>query len=159
MSDLDRFRQAQDGTPGFNDALRELHAGGKTSHWIWYVFPQLRGLGRSPTAARFGLEGLGEAAAYLDDPVLVDRLAVATAAVRTRLTPPAAVPLAALMGADIDAQKLVSSMTLFSHVARAENAQRPRRELAALADDADAILETAAKQGYPRCSFTESFFS
>ena len=90
--------------------------------------------------------------------MLVDRLAAATAAVRARLTPPAAVPLAALMGADIDAQKLVSSMTLFSHVARAENVQRPRRELAALADDADAILASAAKQGYPRCEFTESFF-
>jgi uncharacterized protein (DUF1810 family) len=158
MFDLDRFRQAQDGAPSFNDALRELHAGAKTSHWIWYVFPQLRGLGRSSMAVRFGLDGLAEAAAYLDDPVLVDRLAVATAAVRARLTPPAAVPLEVLMGADIDALKLVSSMTLFSHVARAENARRPRRELAALADDADAILETAAKQGYPHCEFTESFF-
>jgi hypothetical protein len=49
-------------------------------------------------------------------------------------------------------------MTLFSHVARAEHAKRPRRELAALADDADAILEAAAKQGYPRCAFTETFF-
>ncbi len=157
MSDLDRFRQAQDGAPGFNEALRELRAGAKTGHWIWYVFPQLRGLGRSPMAVRFGLDGLAEAAAYLGDPVLADRLAAATAAVRAHLTSPVrAVPLDELMGSDIDALKLVSSMTLFSHVARAEHARQPRPVLAALANDADAILAVAAKQGYPRCAFTEA---
>jgi len=159
MFDLDRFRRAQDGDPSFDDALRELRAGAKTGHWIWYVFPQLRGLGRSSMAVHFGLDGLAEAAAYLDDPVLADRLAAATAAVRAQLTSPAAVPLERLMGSDIDALKLVSSMTLFSHVVRVEHAKRPRSELATLADDADAILEAAAKQGYPRCSFTETFFS
>jgi uncharacterized protein (DUF1810 family) len=159
MFDLDRFRRAQAGVPGFDDALRELRAGAKTSHWIWYVFPQLRGLGRSPMAVRFGLDGLEEAAAYLGDDVLADRLATATAAVRANLTSPVAVPLDRLMGSDIDALKLVSCMTLFSHVARTEHAQRPRPELATLADDAAAILAVAAKQGYSRCAFTEAQIS
>src|SRR4051812_3815353 len=60
--DLARFRRAQDGTPGFNEALGELRAGAKIGHWIWYVFPQLRGLGRSSMAVRFGLDGVAEAA-------------------------------------------------------------------------------------------------
>jgi hypothetical protein len=69
MEDLGRFREAQDGHPGFADAMDELRAGRKTSHWIWYVFPQLRGLGQSPMAVRYGLDGLTEAAAYVRDPV------------------------------------------------------------------------------------------
>jgi uncharacterized protein (DUF1810 family) len=156
MFDLDRFRRAQDGVPGFNEALRELRAGAKTGHWIWYVFPQLRGLGRSSMAVRFGLDGLDEAAAYLDDPVLADRLAAATAAVRGHVAPPIAKPLEELMGSDIDALKLVSCMTLFGHVARVEQARRPRAALAALAGDAVAILDAAAEQGYPRCAFTQA---
>ncbi len=156
MFDLGRFRTAQEGNPGFAEALRELRAGAKTGHWIWYVFPQLRGLGRSPMAVRYGLEGPEEAAAYLDDAVLAERLAAAAAAVRIHLTSPARVPLDELMGSDIDAVKLVSCMTLFSQVARAENARRPRPVLAVLADDADAILEAAAEEGHPRCGFTEA---
>jgi uncharacterized protein (DUF1810 family) len=156
MFDLGRFRKAQDGNPGFTEALRELRTGAKTGHWIWYVFPQLRGLGRSSMAVRYGLEGPEEAAAYLDDPVLAERLAAATAAVRAHVSPPDPAPLEAIMGSDIDALKLVSSMTLFSHVARAEQARRPRPLLAALAEDTDAILEAAEKQGFQRCSFTEA---
>jgi uncharacterized protein (DUF1810 family) len=155
--DLERFRRAQAGDPGVDQALRELKAGAKTSHWIWYVFPQLRGLGRSSMAIRYGLDGLAEATAYVGDEVLADRLAAATAAVRAHLTAkPGPLPLDELMGADIDALKLVSSMTLFAHVARAENARRPRPALAALADDAAAVLDAAAAQGYPRCAFTKA---
>jgi uncharacterized protein (DUF1810 family) len=156
MFDLGRFREAQAGSPGFAEALAELRAGAKTGHWIWYVFPQLRGLGQSPMAVRYGLKGPEEAAAYLDDPLLADRLAAATAAVRVHLTSPDPMPLEELMGSEIDALKLVSCMTLFSHVARAEHARRPRASLAALADDAHAVLEEAAAQGLQRCSFTES---
>jgi uncharacterized protein (DUF1810 family) len=154
--ELGRFRQAQDRDPGFSQALRELRAGAKTGHWIWYVFPQLRGLGQSAMAVRYGLDGRQEAAAYLDDPVLVERLALATAAVRAHVTSPAhPVPLDEIMGSEIDALKLVSCMTLFCQVARAENARRPRPLLGALADDADAILAAAALEGYPPCAFTE----
>jgi uncharacterized protein (DUF1810 family) len=155
--DLARFRRAQDGTPGFNEALGELRAGAKTGHWIWYVFPQLRGLGRSSMAVRFGLDGVAEAAAYLGDAVLAERLAAATTAVRAHLTSPGnPLPVDELMGSDIDALKLVSSMTLFSHVARAEHARQPRAALATLADDAAAVLAAAAAQGYERCAFTET---
>jgi uncharacterized protein (DUF1810 family) len=158
MFDLQRFRQAQDAPrAGFADALRELAAGRKTSHWIWFVFPQLAGLGRSPMAVRYGLDGPDEAAAYLRDPVLAERLGRAAAAARAQLAPDRGSPaaLAELMGSDIDATKLVSCMTLFSRVARAAHAEAPRPELAALADDADAILAAAAAEGYARCAFTE----
>lgn len=157
MFDLARFREAQDRRPGFAEALAELRAAAKTGHWIWYVFPQLRGLGRSSMAERYGLDGLEEAAAYLDDPVLARRLAAATAAVRAHVAEPDYhARLDAVMGSEIDALKLVSCLTLFSHVARAAQARRPRPELAALTDDAEAILAAAAAQGYPRCAFTEA---
>jgi uncharacterized protein (DUF1810 family) len=156
MFNLGRFRQAQDGTPGFDEALGQLRAGAKTGHWIWYVFPQLRGLGRSSMAVRYGLEGPAEAAAYLDDPVLAERLAIATAAVRVHVTSPDPTPLEKLMGSEIDALKLVSCMTLFSHLARAEQARGPRPVLAALAADADTVLEAAAAEGLASCAFTES---
>ena len=158
MFDLGRFKEAQDGPgDGFADAQRELRAGRKTSHWIWYIFPQLRGLGRSSMAMGFGLDGPEEAAAYLRDPVLLDRLLAAAAAVRAHLAPAQGPParLDELMGSHIDAVKLVSSMTLFARVARTVHAQDPRPALAALAEHADAILAAAKVQGFDRCGFTE----
>ena len=70
--DLDRFLKAQE--PVFEMVMDELHAGAKQSHWMWFVFPQLRGLGHSPLALRFGISGLEEAKAYLQHPVLGHRL-------------------------------------------------------------------------------------
>ena len=70
--DLHRFVEAQ--LPVFDRALHELQAGRKTTHWIWFVFPQLRGLGRSDMAERFGLSGAAEAQEYLQHPVLGPRL-------------------------------------------------------------------------------------
>jgi len=158
--DVARFRQAQDaGRGGFADALRELRAGHKSSHWIWYVFPQLAALGRSPMAVRFGIAGADEAAAYLRDAVLLDRLVAVAAAARDHLQPAGTRPparLDVLMGSHTDALKLVSSMTLFRHVARDLRAADPRPQLAALLEHADAILAAAAAQGYPSCAFTES---
>ena len=159
MIDLDRFKQAQDGgEPDFAQALTELRGGRKASHWIWYVFPQLRGLGRSPLAAQLGLDGAQEAAAYLRDPVLVERLAAATRAVRAHVTAAGdgRRQVVDVMGSDIDAAKLVSSLTLFGPLARAAHAINPGPLLARLADDAEAILQVAAQQGYPRCAFTEA---
>jgi uncharacterized protein (DUF1810 family) len=69
---LDRFLQAQAGT--YEGALGELLGGRKWGHWMWFVFPQLAGLGRSATARRYALSGLGEARAYLAHPVLGSRL-------------------------------------------------------------------------------------
>ena len=68
---LDRYITAQ--ARDYAIALRELHDGRKTSHWMWYIFPQLASLGFSHRSKYYGLEGLGEAKAYLDDPVLVPR--------------------------------------------------------------------------------------
>jgi uncharacterized protein (DUF1810 family) len=70
--DLERFVAAQE--PHFAQVLAELAAGEKMSHWMWFIFPQLRGLGASATARRFGLAGLGEARAYLAHPLLGARL-------------------------------------------------------------------------------------
>lgn len=158
MSNLDRFREAQDAPDGgFAVALRELEAGRKTSHWIWYVFPQLAGLGRSSTAAYYGLAGVEEAAEYLRDRVLGDRLVEASAVVRTHLVTTKArrVRLEELMGSDIDALKLASCMTLFQHVAKALYAVDPQPRFAAMADHAEKILAAAAADGYSRCAYTE----
>jgi uncharacterized protein (DUF1810 family) len=70
--DLDRFVQAQEGV--WPTALAEVRAGRKASHWMWFVFPQVAGLGTSPMARRFAVSGLAEAAAYLAHPLLGARL-------------------------------------------------------------------------------------
>jgi uncharacterized protein (DUF1810 family) len=70
--DLQRFVQAQQGV--YDDACAELAAGAKRSHWMWFVFPQLRGLGRSGTAQFYGLAGRDEAVAYWQHPTLSSRL-------------------------------------------------------------------------------------
>jgi uncharacterized protein (DUF1810 family) len=74
--DLDRFVRAQD--PVLDQVRRELGEGRKRSHWMWFVFPQLRGLGRSATAQRYGIGSLDEARAYLAHPVLGPRLVECT---------------------------------------------------------------------------------
>lgn len=102
---LDRFVTAQEGS--YTAALAELRQGHKTSHWMWYVFPQLRGLGHSPTAQHFGIASLDEARAYLAHPVLGPRLLEASAAMG------AASGSAGILG-PVDAMKLRSSMTLFA---------------------------------------------
>ena len=69
---LDRFRRAQDGD--YETALREIRNGRKRSHWMWYIFPQLKGLGFSSTAEYYGVRDLEEARDYMEDPVLSTRL-------------------------------------------------------------------------------------
>lgn len=110
--DLDRFVAAQE--PIFAQALAELRRGAKRGHWMWFVFPQLAGLGASPTAIRFALSGRAEALAYRAHPVLGARLREAIAAL---LAAPGDDP-AAILGA-VDAAKLRSSMTLFEAVGEA----------------------------------------
>ena len=108
--DLQRFVTAQDDV--FASALRELRAGRKRSHWMWFVFPQIRGLGSSPTAMLYAIASLAEARAYLDHPVLGRRLTEATRAVlehRDR-------SLNAIFGSPDD-MKFRSSMTLFAKAA------------------------------------------
>jgi len=105
--DLGRFVEAQDRV--YPTVLAELRAGAKRSHWIWFVFPQLRGLGHSATALRFGISSLAEARAYLDHPVLGPRLrecaGLLVAAVGRSATEILGYP---------DDLKVRSSMTLFA---------------------------------------------
>ncbi|MDP2212780.1 DUF1810 domain-containing protein [Phenylobacterium sp.] len=105
--DLARFVSAQAGI--FESAIEELLGGRKQGHWMWFVFPQLRGLGRSPTAQVYGLSGLEEATAYLQHPVLGPRLDQAT----TTVLSSQARSLHALF-APPDDVKFCSSMTLFA---------------------------------------------
>jgi uncharacterized protein (DUF1810 family) len=109
---LQRFLDAQDGGGTYAQALAELRAGHKRSHWMWFVFPQLAGLGRSATAQHYAISGLPEASAYLAHPVLGPRLRECAQALTGLAT---ADPVAVLGG--IDAQKLRSSMTLFAAAA------------------------------------------
>jgi uncharacterized protein (DUF1810 family) len=113
--DLERFVTAQNAGGTYGQALAELGSGMKRSHWMWFVFPQFAGLGRSETARRYAIASLEEARAYCRHGVLGPRLVAAAAAV------------AALRGrsavqifGDIDARKLHSSMTLFHRAAPGE---------------------------------------
>lgn len=108
--DLERFVEAQEAV--FADVLAELRRGRKESHWMWFVFPQIDGLGASPTARRFALRSLDEARAYLDHPLLGPRLRQCCEI------------LLALEGRSAeqifgypDVMKLKSSLTLFSRAA------------------------------------------
>jgi uncharacterized protein (DUF1810 family) len=112
--DLDRFVQAQE--PVFDTALAELKAGRKQSHWMWFVFPQLRGLGFSSMAQRYGIGSLDEARAYLAHPVLGFRLRLCT---RTMLAVEGRT-LNAILGSPDD-MKFRSSMTLFALAAGDED--------------------------------------
>ncbi|KGN36560.1 DUF1810 domain-containing protein [Knoellia subterranea] len=113
-SDLSRFIAAQDAGGTYAAALAELRHGRKTSHWMWFVFPQIAGLGRSATAQLYAVRDLAEARAYLADSVLGHRLRECCH-VLLELPESDAV---AVFGA-IDAMKLRSSMTLFARAAEA----------------------------------------
>jgi uncharacterized protein (DUF1810 family) len=107
--DLARFVDAQDQGGTYAAALTELRAGRKTSHWMWFVFPQIAGLGQSPISRRFAISSLEEARAYLSHPVLGSRLIECA----TTLTELATESAEQIFGG-IDALKLRSSMTLFA---------------------------------------------
>ncbi|HEY2238013.1 MAG TPA: DUF1810 domain-containing protein [Streptosporangiaceae bacterium] len=110
--DLERFVEAQDSGGTYEQALAELRRGRKTSHWMWFVFPQVAGLGQSPTSRRYAISGLAEARAYLEHPVLGPRLVAAARVLTERPGGDAAEIFGGL-----DAQKLCSSMTLFHRAA------------------------------------------
>jgi uncharacterized protein (DUF1810 family) len=151
MPALQRFKDAQERShEGFAAALAELQAGRKTGHWIWYIFPQLAGLGSSPMSMTYALGDAGEAADYLRDPVLRERLIAAISAVATHLR--AGRSLSVVMGGQVDALKVVSSLTLFEAVAR--RLQAVAGEYQRVVDAAEEVLAAADAQGYPRCSFT-----
>lgn len=106
--DLQRFVLAQ--RSSYETALAELRAGHKRTHWIWFVLPQLRGLGASSMAQAYGLSGLEEARAYLAHPLLGPRLLECVRALLAH----AGTPAQAILG-EVDARKLRSCLTLFVH--------------------------------------------
>jgi uncharacterized protein (DUF1810 family) len=112
---LSRFIEAQDAHGTYDQALAELRQGHKTGHWMWFVFPQVAGLGSSPTSVRYAVSSLDEAVAYLAHPVLGPRL---MECVHALLELDGNDPQAILGG--IDARKLQSSMTLFDEAAPQE---------------------------------------
>lgn len=153
-SRLQRFRDAQDQTAsGFQSALSEIQAGGKRSHWIWYVFPQLSGLGHSVASRTYGLDGVAEAEQYYRDPLLRSRLMAIASAVAQQIASKR-VTLLDLMGSQIDVAKLVSSMTLFEHVARRLRDAEGLDAEGSFAATAKTILDRAEAEGFLPCQFT-----
>jgi uncharacterized protein (DUF1810 family) len=108
--DLERFVSAQDSGGTYQQAVTELGKGRKTSHWMWFIFPQIAGLGRSAMAQAYAISDLAEAQAYLRHPVLGQRLVECAEIVASHngLT-------AEQIFGGIDSIKLRSSMTLFAH--------------------------------------------
>jgi uncharacterized protein (DUF1810 family) len=108
--DLERFLKAQDSGGTYHQAVRELRNGRKTSHWMWFIFPQIAGLGRSAMAQAFAISDVAEAQAYLRHPMLGPRLVECAGIVASHrgLT-------AEQIFGGIDSIKLRSSMTLFAH--------------------------------------------
>jgi uncharacterized protein (DUF1810 family) len=111
--DLERFVAAQ--RPVYDDVVKELRRGRKTSHWIWFIFPQIAGLGQSAMSRRYAIGSLAEAEAYLEHPVLGARLRESAALVLE--TPGSSAE--EILG-PIDARKVRSSMTLFHRAAPEE---------------------------------------
>jgi len=105
---LARFVEVQTGV--YERALDEIRAGRKRTHWMWFVFPQLRGLGRSASSMHYGIDGVEEAHAYLAHPLLGPRLEAATRCVLEAAQPPAQI------FGELDGMKFRSCMTLFAAV-------------------------------------------
>ncbi len=150
---LERFHEAQASrSAGYDTALAEIRRGRKTSHWIWYIFPQLAGFGRSSTAQAYAIRDLAEAWDYLRDPLLRARYEEITAAVSDQLAHGLA--LEELMGSRIDALKLVSSLTLFRVAAESIRSESPT--LQSVARHCDFLLGLTAAQAYHPCAHTIS---
>ena len=112
---LARFVAAQDAGGSYQHAVGELRTGRKVSHWMWFVFPQIAGLGRSPASRQYAIRSVAEARAYLAHPVLGPRL-LECAEILTTMSGRTAEDVFG----GIDAMKLRSSMTLFRHAAADE---------------------------------------
>lgn len=125
--DLERFVTAQ--APVFETVLAELRAGRKQSHWVWFIFPQLAGLGKSSTARFYGIGSLDEARAYLAHPVLRSRLDLCTRIVLASESP----SVHAIFGSPDDF-KFRSCMTLFSRAAEDLDNPSAVRSIAGAAD-------------------------
>ena len=147
-SDLTRFVEVHG---DHARAVAEIRDGRKTSHWMWYVFPQIAGLGGSFVSRRYAIGDLDEARDFLTHPILgPDYVRIVGEVWRQVVEGDVAVH--ALFGSPDDA-KLVSSLTLFAGVARSLD----EPTLTTFVERADDILRTAATQGLGRCAVSEAF--
>ena len=122
--DLERFVAAQDAGGTYDRALQELRRGQKEGHWMWFVFPQVAGLGQSPMSRKFAISSLEEARSYLGHAVLGPRLLeIAAVLSEIGLSEIGARSAEQIFGFT-DAQKLRSSMTLFLRAAPGETVFR-----------------------------------
>jgi uncharacterized protein (DUF1810 family) len=159
MPDLQRFKDAQnDGRSGIAVALAENNAGQKRGHWIWYVFPQLVGLGRSDMSQAFGIDGVPEAVEYVRDDILRARLrSIASTLAAQRRTAPTR--LSTVMASHLDAAKVMSSMTLFGAIASRLHAEGACADCGDIARYAEEILRWGEQEGLRRCEYTQSVLS
>jgi uncharacterized protein (DUF1810 family) len=148
---LNRFHLAQASpSAGYDTALAEIRRGRKSSHWIWYIFPQIEGLGRSSTARAYALRDLAEACEYLRDPLFRARYEEIAGAVSEQLACGKA--LEDLMRGDTDALKLVSSLTLFHAAAQRLAGEDSTFDL--LVQRCDSVLGQSSAQRYSVCAPT-----
>ncbi|MBA3881298.1 MAG: DUF1810 family protein [Chthoniobacterales bacterium] len=148
---LEHFHEAQASrSAGYDTALAEIRRGRKTSHWMWYIFPQLSGLGRSAMAEKYAIRDLAEACDYLRDPLLRARYEEITAAVSNQLA--RGIALEDLMGSHIDALKLVSSLTLFRAAAQKLAGEEPTFD--SIAHLCELSLSQTAARGELPCAYT-----
>lgn len=167
MNNLRRFEDAQDGTWGYDTALQEMQNGRKQSHWIWYIFPQIKGLGHSYDAKYYGIDSLYEARQYLEHEILGKRLREITNEVLKHYYD----GIEYIMGgSDIDVLKFRSSMTLFDIVSPDEcfnealevffEGERDDKTLALIQKERDYLYADSAFQrhnvGYQEKGFFES---
>ena len=142
---LERFIDAQ--TNAYDQAVQEIRGGYKYGHWIWYIIPMLYGVKRSSFCDIYGIQGLAEATAYYQHPLLGERLTVVAEAVVSALS--AGHALEGIFG-DVDSKKTISCMTLFQIVGTnatvKDCAHHQRFQEAALV-----ILAAGELQGLPRC--------
>jgi uncharacterized protein (DUF1810 family) len=150
---LKRFHDAQNSSSGYNTAVREIKAGRKTSHWIWYIFPQLKELGVSANAKFYGISDLDEACKYLQDPVLFKHYDHMVELVEQQLSH---VSLNNLMGGAVDARKFTSSITLFRGAAAYLNTtgQDKHQDFKKLEQRCDRIFNIISHQSYYPCRTT-----
>jgi uncharacterized protein (DUF1810 family) len=144
---LNRFVEAQDQGGTYRRAVAELRAGAKASHWMWFVFPQVAGLGSSAMAREYAISGAEEARAYLAHPVLGPRLAECA-----RLVAETGGRTASQVFGPVDAMKLRSSMTLFALAADAAGGAVFRQVLDRYFDgEPDAATVARLLRSHPRC--------
>jgi uncharacterized protein (DUF1810 family) len=152
MAEADLARFLAGYRESFDQALAEIRRGGKRTHWMWFIFPQVDGLGTSPTAVQYAIHSRAEADAFLADPALGAGYRQLVDAVWTQVITKR-VSIRKLFGSPDD-QKLVSSLTLFAGVATdLDDAETWAR----FVEQADTILDQAETQHLPRCAVTQRF--